>query len=152
MTINNEDDNRIGYGKPPKRTRFKPGQSGNPRGRPRSVDLKQWESPMHKYMLDPVTVTVGGKKQKMPGVDALMKGAIMRALGGCTKHLKILIDGSGGLRALFQEQQRQTSQVDREFLRQLRERAEKYTDDRSGADGQRRGRGRDDERPDRRRE
>ena len=28
-------DYEIGYGKPPKQTRFKPGQSGNPRGRPK---------------------------------------------------------------------------------------------------------------------
>lgn len=26
----------VGYGKPPKRTQFKPGQSGNPKGRPRA--------------------------------------------------------------------------------------------------------------------
>jgi hypothetical protein len=28
------DDYEIGYGKPPKKSRFKPGTSGNPRGRP----------------------------------------------------------------------------------------------------------------------
>ena len=29
------DDDAVGYGKPPKETRFKPGRSGNPRGRPK---------------------------------------------------------------------------------------------------------------------
>jgi len=29
------DDYQIGYGKPPKATRFKPGRSGNPKGRPK---------------------------------------------------------------------------------------------------------------------
>jgi len=29
------DDEDIGFGKPPKRTRFQPGQSGNPKGRPK---------------------------------------------------------------------------------------------------------------------
>jgi hypothetical protein len=28
-------DYEVGYAKPPARTRFKPGQSGNPKGRPR---------------------------------------------------------------------------------------------------------------------
>ena len=28
-------DYEVGYGKPPSHTRFKPGESGNPRGRPR---------------------------------------------------------------------------------------------------------------------
>ena len=30
-----DDGYKIGYGKPPRHTRFKPGASGNPRGRPR---------------------------------------------------------------------------------------------------------------------
>lgn len=30
-----DDDDDVGYGRPPKKHRFKPGQSGNPRGRPR---------------------------------------------------------------------------------------------------------------------
>ncbi|MBI1218207.1 MAG: hypothetical protein GC186_06625 [Rhodobacteraceae bacterium] len=28
----------VGYGRPPKATRFKPGQSGNPRGRPKEAN------------------------------------------------------------------------------------------------------------------
>ena len=32
---------RIGYGKPPKESRFQPGQSGNPRGRPRGAKNKR---------------------------------------------------------------------------------------------------------------
>ena len=30
-------DNRVGYRRPPRHSRFQPGQSGNPRGRPRGV-------------------------------------------------------------------------------------------------------------------
>lgn len=30
-----KDDGKVGYGKPPKNTRFKAGQSGNPKGRPK---------------------------------------------------------------------------------------------------------------------
>ena len=29
------DDDKVGYGKPPKHSRFQPGRSGNPRGRPK---------------------------------------------------------------------------------------------------------------------
>ena len=32
-----EDDQRVGYRRPPVRTRFGPGQSGNPRGRPKGA-------------------------------------------------------------------------------------------------------------------
>jgi len=50
MTREDDDDDRVGYGKPPKRTRFRPGQSGNPRGRSRAVDFKDWENPIQKYI------------------------------------------------------------------------------------------------------
>ena len=30
-------DYEVGYGKPPKHTRFKKGQSGNPKGRPKGL-------------------------------------------------------------------------------------------------------------------
>jgi hypothetical protein len=32
-----ESGDRVGYGKPPQRTQFKPGNSGNPRGRPKGT-------------------------------------------------------------------------------------------------------------------
>ncbi len=34
MPPDNEADYEVGYGKPPRHTRFKKGRSGNPRGRP----------------------------------------------------------------------------------------------------------------------
>ncbi|MGY4234723.1 hypothetical protein ACVIIW_003670 [Bradyrhizobium sp. USDA 4449] len=35
MTRHKSGDYEVGYGKPPRERRFKPGQSGNPRGRPK---------------------------------------------------------------------------------------------------------------------
>src|ERR1700745_1334214 len=32
-----DEDYEVGYGKPPKRSQFKPGKSGNPRGRPKGT-------------------------------------------------------------------------------------------------------------------
>ena len=34
MPPDDERDYKVGYGKPPRHTRFEPGRSGNPRGRP----------------------------------------------------------------------------------------------------------------------
>src|SRR5262249_40670441 len=31
-------EERVGYGKPPRRTRFRPGRSGNPKGRPKGAE------------------------------------------------------------------------------------------------------------------
>jgi hypothetical protein len=129
MTREDDDDDRVGYGKPPKRTRFRPGQSGNPRGRSRAVDFKDWENPIQKYMLEPMTVTIKGKKEKVPVVDALIKTAIRRSLEGCTKHLKVLLDGSGGLKALIQEQKRQKTKADEELIEQARRELDKWLPD-----------------------
>jgi hypothetical protein len=129
MTRDDDEDDRVGYGKPPKHTRFRPGRSGNPRGRSRAVDFRDWENPIQKYMLEPITVTIKGKKEKVPVVDALIKTAIRRALEGCTKHLKVLLDGSGGLKDLIQEQKRQKTKADEEFIEQVRKEAEEWLRD-----------------------
>ena len=68
-----EDDDRVGYGKPPKRTRFRPGQSGNPRGRRRREAYEETENPLRMYMLEQMTVTIKGKKVTMPVVDVIIK-------------------------------------------------------------------------------
>jgi hypothetical protein len=129
MIRDDDEDDRVGYGKPPKHTRFRPGRSGNPRGRSRAVDFRDWENPIQKYMLELITVTIKGKKEKVPVVDALIKSAIRRALEGCTKHLKVLLDGSGGLKDLIQEQKRQKTKADEEFIEQVRKEAEEWLRD-----------------------
>lgn len=37
MSDTNDDDDRVGYGRPPKAHQFKPGRSGKPSGRPRGA-------------------------------------------------------------------------------------------------------------------
>lgn len=118
----------IGYGKPPKHSRFKKGQSGNPRGRKRSfqLDLAGWESPLRKYLLECRTVRVDGKKQRLPVVDLLIKRAVANALGGCTKSLKLLLDATGGLRALLEEQKRQMNSADKALIEEVRRELEAW--------------------------
>ena len=53
--------NGTGYGKPPHHSRFKPGHSGNPRGRPKGkISLSQL---LDKHLNAKVTVTSGGSAQ-----------------------------------------------------------------------------------------
>lgn len=78
-------DYEVGYGKPPKRTQFKKGQSGNPRGRPRgshnfSTDAKTVLTKM-------VTVVVDGKRKRVSAQMANLMRLMDKALSGDAKAM-----------------------------------------------------------------
>ena len=56
-------DYKVGYKKPPLHTRFKKGQSGNPRGRPRGA--KNFSSVLNDALNQPVFVTENGRRRKI---------------------------------------------------------------------------------------
>ena len=64
----NDDDESIGYGRPPKRTRFKPGQSGNPRGRPKGV--RNFKTDLMSALKARVRVTRDGKTKSVSTQEA----------------------------------------------------------------------------------
>jgi Family of unknown function (DUF5681) len=57
--MNNDLDNKVGYGKPPKRTQFKPGQSGNPSGRPRGA--RNFRTDLLEELAEPITLKDGAR-------------------------------------------------------------------------------------------
>ena len=56
-------DYKVGYKKPPLHTRFKKGQSGNPRGRPRGA--KNFSSVLNDALSQRVLVTENGRSRKI---------------------------------------------------------------------------------------
>lgn len=72
------EEERIGYRRPPKAHRFKPGQSGNPKGRPR----REVAGPMDvsEVLRKTVTITVKGKSRKVSGEEASIRALVVRAL------------------------------------------------------------------------
>lgn len=79
----------VGYGKPPRNTRFKPGQSGNPRGRPKGSKNKRpslHEERMKDIILDEayrdVTVRDGDRHVTIPMVQAVMRSLAVNAAKG----------------------------------------------------------------------
>ena len=49
---------QVGYGRPPLHTRFKPGQSGNPKGRPKGA--KNEDTILREIMNRPIDIREGG--------------------------------------------------------------------------------------------
>jgi hypothetical protein len=56
---NSKSDYPVGYKKPPRHTQFKPGQSGNPRGRPKQSAT--FADVLTKQLRKKVTVTMGAE-------------------------------------------------------------------------------------------
>jgi hypothetical protein len=95
------DDYEVGYGKPPKRTRYPKGVSGNPNGRPRKKPDLYTE--LRRVLNEKVTVTIEGEPQRFTVQQALLLRLRDEALRGqiwADKLLQKVVDAvpdSGGV-------------------------------------------------------
>ena len=70
----------VGYGKPPKHTRFKPGQSGNPKGR--KPGSKNVMTLLEQTLFDTVKVRENGKLRRVPAIQACLMHLRNQAIKG----------------------------------------------------------------------
>jgi len=70
----------VGYGKPPKATRFRPGQSGNPKGRPKGA--RGVGKVLEEALSQEVSVTEGGRTSRITKREALILSLVTKALKG----------------------------------------------------------------------
>ncbi len=84
-------DYKIGKGKPPKGHQWQKGQSGNPRGRPKSKNSGGTD--VAAILEAPVKVKVGGKECDMSPFEASFRQLAKKAVGGnfpaIAKFLKV---------------------------------------------------------------
>jgi flagellar hook-basal body complex protein FliE len=85
-----EPDYEIGYRKPPPDTRFKPGVSGNPSGRPKGA--KNLTTLVHEALNEPVIVAENGRRRKVSKRQAIIKQLINRSAQGDLKAIQMLLD------------------------------------------------------------
>jgi replication-associated recombination protein RarA len=79
----------VGNKRPPVHSRFKKGQSGNPRGRPRgSLNLK---TDLLAELAEAIVVTEGGLKRKITKQRAFVKATIAKAIQGDGRAANALI-------------------------------------------------------------
>jgi hypothetical protein len=83
------DQDAVGYGKPPKHSQFKKGQSGNPKGRPRGK--RNMASLVAEVLAQKVTITANGKRKRVSSETALLLRLREKALGGDLRALQILL-------------------------------------------------------------
>jgi Family of unknown function (DUF5681) len=75
-------DSEVGYGKPPHRTRFRKGQSGNPGGRPRGVTAGRAKALALREAYRMVRIKVGDSVVSLPTIQAILRGQIALAAKG----------------------------------------------------------------------
>jgi len=82
-------DYKVGFGKPPKSGQFKPGQSGNPKGR--SKGTKNLKTDLAEELGERIMITEGGKAKKLSKQRALLKALMAKALKGDTRATGIIV-------------------------------------------------------------
>jgi hypothetical protein len=83
-------DYETGYCRPPKNTRFKPGQSGNPTGRRKGTN--NFATDVKKSLKTPVEIMRDGKPRKISTQEAGLMRLREKALKGDSRSLDRLIE------------------------------------------------------------
>ena len=82
------DDTEVGYGRPPKRNRFRKGQSGNPKGRPKGqLNLA---TVLEQELQETVIINENGTRRKVTKLEAACKQLANKAASGDLAALKLL--------------------------------------------------------------
>jgi hypothetical protein len=85
-----EDDNdRVGYKRPPKSTRFKPGQSGNPKGRPRHA--RNLKTEFLEELSEIIRVREGDREMQISKQRAFVKALVAAAIKGDMRAANALV-------------------------------------------------------------
>jgi len=90
MPPDDERDYEVGYGKPPRHSQFRRGQSGNPRGRP--AGSKNLATLVNEALNEPVIVVENGGRRKISKREAIIKQLVNRSAKADWRAIKILLD------------------------------------------------------------
>jgi hypothetical protein len=83
------DEDLVGYGRPPKASRWKKGQSGNrPNVRPKKEE--NTVALVDRLLVAPVQIVKNGVPTKMPALNAIMYQLLQKSLSGNNKAQRAL--------------------------------------------------------------
>ena len=83
------DDYEVGYGRPPKNTRFKKGASGNPKGRPKGT--KNLKTDLAEELAERIVVKEGNQAIRISKQRALVKRLTAKGLNGDIRAVNTIL-------------------------------------------------------------
>lgn len=83
------DDYEVGYAKPPISGQFKPGQSGNPKGRPGGT--KNASTLFNEYFETKKQAKIGGKTVKLTGMEIVFRQISQQAMQGNFRFIQLAL-------------------------------------------------------------
>jgi hypothetical protein len=122
------DEDKVGYCKPPKHSRFRPGRSGNPRGRPR-IAYEKDDFPVRRFLMEPIEVRLKGKKEQVPTYEAILMKLAAKALAGDSASTKLLLKYTGGLKDFREEWKRVKTEADMKVIEMVMEASNAWVND-----------------------
>jgi hypothetical protein len=102
----------VGYKKPPSHSQFKPGQTGNPKGRPKGS--KNLKTELAEELQERIAVREGGTRRTVSKQRAMLKGLAAKAVQGDPRAANLLLNLV--LRLLSQDEDDQQAQPDESDL------------------------------------
>jgi Family of unknown function (DUF5681) len=113
----------VGYRRAPQAHQFKPGQTGNPRGRPKGA--KNEATILRALLNRKIDIREGGKVRKITVLEAILLRFIEEALKGNTKAAAFLFNRYGGTQADSSRPDEELNEDDRKVLDAFVRRLEK---------------------------
>ena len=90
MRADEKRDYAVGYGKPPRHTRFEKGRSGNPKGRPSGS--KNMSTLFTEALNETVIIAENGARRKISKRQAIVKQIVNKAAKGDWRCTKLLLE------------------------------------------------------------
>jgi hypothetical protein len=114
----------VGYGRPPKRTQFKPGQSGNPKGRPHrrvSIEVLLRESLLQRVL---VSDHKRGGRRMASLLEVILQQAAQKAALGDPKPLMLILRMVSSLSGLMAKAEAESEDKEERVRREMAKFAE----------------------------
>jgi hypothetical protein len=115
VRLDDDGGDEVGYGKPPRAHQFRPGQSGNPKGRPKGT--KNEATMLDELLFQKIKIREGGRERRITLFEAMFRRFAEDALKGNTKAAAFLFSRFGATSSDDSRQAAELSDNDQAVLK-----------------------------------